>query len=37
MVSTERISSELGFKPQFTFQEGIEKTVAWYQENYLSK
>jgi dTDP-D-glucose 4,6-dehydratase len=27
----------LGFQPQFTFQEGIEKTVAWYQENYLNK
>jgi GDP-L-fucose synthase len=37
MVSTERITSELGFEPQFSFQEGIEKTVEWYQENYLNK
>jgi GDP-L-fucose synthase len=37
MVSTERITNELGFQPQFTFQEGIEKTVKWYQENYLNK
>jgi GDP-L-fucose synthase len=34
MVSTKRINSELGFEPQFTFQEGIEKTVKWYKENY---
>jgi GDP-L-fucose synthase len=35
MVSTKRITEELGFYPQYTFDEGIEKTVNWYKENYL--
>ena len=35
MVSTERIVNELGFAPQYSFEEGIEKTVAWYKKNYL--
>lgn len=33
MVSTERIKIELGFEPQYTFDEGIKKTVNWYMEN----
>ena len=37
LASTERITSELGFKQEFTFQEGIDKTVKWYMENYLNK
>jgi GDP-L-fucose synthase len=35
MVSTKRITDELGFHPTFTFDEGIEKTVNWYKETYL--
>ena len=35
MVSTERIVNELGFSPKFSFEEGIEKTVTWYKENYI--
>lgn len=34
MVSTERITNELGFIPSYTFKEGIEKTVEWYMANY---
>jgi GDP-L-fucose synthase len=37
LASTERITNELGFKQEFTFQEGIDKTVKWYMENYLTK
>jgi len=28
--STERIEKELGFKPRYSFKEGIEQTVHWY-------
>ena len=28
--STERIEKELGFKPRYSFKEGIEQTVKWY-------
>ena len=31
--STERIQKELGFKPNYTFEEGIKETVEWYLEN----
>ena len=34
-VSTERIQSELGFKPTYTFEEGIKETVEWYITNKL--
>ena len=34
MVSTERLEKELGFKKQFTFEEGIAETVKWYRENF---
>jgi GDP-L-fucose synthase len=30
MVSNQRIVNELGFVPQFTFDEGIKETVNWY-------
>lgn len=30
MVSNQRIVNELGFVPQFTFDEGIQETVNWY-------
>jgi GDP-L-fucose synthase len=33
MVSTERIKSELGFEPKWSFEEGIKKTVDWYLNN----
>lgn len=34
MVSTERLTNELGFTPSYTFEEGIQETVNWYKENY---
>jgi GDP-L-fucose synthase len=37
MVSTQRINDELGFTPEFTFDQGIKKTVDWYIKNYLGK
>ena len=33
MVSTERITNELGFKPDYTFEDGMRETVDWYLEN----
>jgi len=33
MVSTERINKELGFIPNYTFEEGIKETVEWYIKN----
>ena len=30
MVSTYRIEKELGFKPEYTFRDGIKETVDWY-------
>ena len=33
MVSTDRIKNELGFKPMYTFEQGIRKTVDWYLKN----
>jgi len=35
MVSTERLNNELGFKPDYTFEEGIKETVEWYIANKL--
>ena len=32
MVSTERITNELGFKPDYSFEEGMRETVDWYLE-----
>ena len=34
MVSTERLTKELGFVPSYTFEEGIQETVNWYLENH---
>jgi len=31
--STERIQKELGFKPKYTFEEGIRETIEWYKNN----
>lgn len=33
MVSTERLNTELGFKPEYTFEEGIRETVEWFKES----
>lgn len=32
-VSTERIEKELGFKPKYTFKEGMIETINWYKQN----
>ncbi len=32
-VSHEKISHELGYQPQITFEEGIEETIEWYKRN----
>jgi len=37
MVSTDRINNELGFKPRWTFEEGIKNTVDWYIKNHIEK
>jgi len=34
-VSTERIQNELGFKPTYTFEEGMKETIDWYIKNKL--
>lgn len=34
-VSTERIQNELGFKPTYSFEEGMRETINWYKENKL--
>jgi GDP-L-fucose synthase len=33
MVSTERLNNELGFTPDYTFEEGIKETIEWYIKN----
>lgn len=33
MVSIERLKNELGFKPVYTFSEGIKETIDWYKQN----
>ena len=33
--SCQKAHDELGYTPQFDLQRGVEKTVAWYQENGL--
>jgi GDP-L-fucose synthase len=35
-VSTERIQTELGFKPAYTFEEGIKETIDWYINNKIT-
>jgi len=32
-IDTQKIESELGYKPNVTFETGIEKTLDWYLEN----
>jgi dTDP-glucose 4,6-dehydratase len=32
-IDSTRIRTELGWKPQFTFEEGLRKTVRWYLDN----
>lgn len=32
-VDHTKISEELGYKPQVTFEDGIKSTIQWYQEN----
>jgi dTDP-glucose 4,6-dehydratase len=32
-VDTSKISSELGFRPEVKFEEGLADTIAWYREN----
>jgi len=29
--STERIETELGFKPKYTFEQGMKETIKWYE------
>ena len=31
--STERIKTELGFEPDYTFERGIRETIEWYENN----
>ena len=32
-IDASKIERELGWKPSLTFDEGLEKTIAWYLEN----
>ncbi|MEU9109349.1 dTDP-glucose 4,6-dehydratase [Streptomyces xanthophaeus] len=32
-IDISKISSELGYAPQVTFEDGIKDTIAWYREN----
>ena len=32
-IDSSKLKNELGWKPTLQFEEGIEKTVAWYLEN----
>jgi GDP-L-fucose synthase len=32
-VSVERIKNELGFKPEYTFKQGLKETIDWYKLN----
>ncbi|XOF33214.1 MAG: dTDP-glucose 4,6-dehydratase [Candidatus Electrothrix sp. YB6] len=32
-IDADKIAQELGWTPQYTFEQGIEKTVFWYLEN----
>ena len=33
MINNKRIVSELGFKPEYTFADGIKETVDWFTAN----
>jgi len=32
-IDSSKIMNELGWKPEYTFEEGIEKTIKWYKDN----
>lgn len=32
-IDNTKISTELGWKPKWTFEQGIESTIKWYQDN----
>jgi nucleoside-diphosphate-sugar epimerase len=32
-VSIDRIKNELGFEPNYTFEQGIKETIDWYVKN----
>ena len=32
-VSTEKASKEIGFKPEISLEEGLKRTIAWYEAN----
>ena len=32
--SLTKIEKELGWKPSIQFEEGLEKTIKWYKDNY---
>lgn len=32
-IDSSKVANELGWKPQVTFEQGIEKTVSWYLDN----
>ena len=32
-ISNDKITSELGWRPSVTFEEGIRKTIDWYLNN----
>ena len=34
-IDASKITDQLGWKPSFTFEEGLENTVEWYLNNYL--
>ena len=34
-VSTDRIQNELGFKPTYSFEEGMKETINWYKKDKL--
>lgn len=33
VINAQKISTQLGYTPQYTFETGIKRTVAWYLEN----
>lgn len=36
MVCTDRLNNELGFKPSYTFDQGMQETVDWYIKNKMN-
>jgi dTDP-glucose 4,6-dehydratase len=32
-IDPEKITRELGWQPQYTFERGIQETIAWYLAN----